>query len=656
VIELNPILELIVAGRYEMAWSAFSSLEQPSALDERWAGYALAILGRGFEARDLLLRSRRRGCLEAGIELSFTQQSIGELARAQEALDRLNLESFSGLDRAFAERQAGMLALARGGYRNALNAFERAWVSAHDDENGSIALPGIAQALAFVCAHLGHDVRADHYYGFALERASAAMCGSLFLARAASRINLDLIDGAEADLIAARPLLEGDSYSQASLEHHMGLLAGARGQWSEASNHFKRAVQLAETVGNTVIACSAELGVASAFLQLGEYRRARTHLDRATKRCETANALADLALLEGEYCLRNQQPDRAVPHLERAAQAFKDLDLERHAARTYLYLSEAHLMQAGNGSADAALEAAAVIWRSLGTDAPLNDFDTLPLTLEHLRQQPQHAAHGLYETLQLQNQRAPIPAAGRQLHLITLGAARLELNGISVRLELRRAIELLAYLLRAAHNGQDRARPEGSRPEGCSMTEVLCDLFPDVPQRQARLYFHQVRYELEKKIPGLSVPYNAIKRTYMVQSPIQITWDVLEFEAALSEQSPEGVNRAFRHYAGPFLPQSEGEWLETERASLNALALSAGLQWCKTWFERQQYGRCIQLATRLLEIDPLDESLNEHLVRATKALEGRVAARQTLKRLKKRFESELGSVAAGLPQYELEKR
>ena len=69
-------------------------LEEPTALDERWAGYSLAIIGRGFEARDLLLQARRRGCLEAGIELSFTQQSIGEFARAQEALERLNLGSF----------------------------------------------------------------------------------------------------------------------------------------------------------------------------------------------------------------------------------------------------------------------------------------------------------------------------------------------------------------------------------------------------------------------------------------------------------------------------------------------------------------------------------------------------------------------------------
>ena len=40
--------------------------------------------------------------------------------------------------------------------------------------------------------------------------------------------------------------------------------------------------------------------------------------------------------------------------------------------------------------------------------------------------------------------------------------------------------------------------------------------------------------------------------------------------------------------------------------------------------------------------------LNEHLVRATRALEGRVAARQTVKRLRQRFETELGTLPVTL--------
>jgi DNA-binding SARP family transcriptional activator/tetratricopeptide (TPR) repeat protein len=644
---MNTIFQLIVAGQYQMAWDTYQTLEAPTALDERWAGYALAIIGRGFEARDLLLQARRRGCLEAGIELSFTQQSIGELARAQEALERLDLESFSGLDRAFAERQSGMLALAQGDYRNALNAFERAWVSAHDDDDGSVALPGIAQALAFVCAHLGYDVRADHYYGFALERGSAAMRGSLLLARAASRINLDLIDGAESDLHTACPLLEGDAYSQASLEHHTGLLADARGQWHEAVNHFKKAVQLAETVGNTVIACSAELGAASALLSLGDHRRARTHLDRAAKRCETPNALADRAMLEGEFYLRRQQPELAVSHLERASRALMELHADRNAARAQLWLAEAHLAQQNPCAADSALEDAATIWRALGADAILSELRALPNVLQHLNNDSNHPARGMYDAFHRQT-RVPAMLAPARLHLYSLGKSRLELDGTAVRLELRRALEVLVYLLRVAQ----------THPEGSSIQNVLRDLFPDVAQRQARLYFHQVRYELEKKIPGLGVPYNATNRTYALRCDFEITWDVLEFEAALAEQSPAGVTRAFKLYGGGLMPNAEGEWLESERASLNAHALKSGLEWCKTWFERQQYGRCVQLATRLLEIDPLDESLNEHLVRATRALEGRVAARQTVKRLRQRFETELGTLPVTLEpdQHGLEKQ
>jgi DNA-binding SARP family transcriptional activator len=630
---LNTILELIVGGQYETAWLAFEAIHEPSATDERWAGYALAILGRGLEARDLLLKSRRRGCQEAGIELSFTQQSIGELARAQEALDRLDLESFGGLDRAFAERQSGMLALANGDYKKALSAFERAWVSAHDDDLGSIALPGIAQALAFVCSHLGHDIRADHYYGFALERGSLAMRGSLLLARAASRINLDLLEAAESDLLAARPLLEGDAYSFPSLEYHLALLDVARGQWLAAASQFRKSLQLAQTVGNTVIECSAELGLASSFMAMNELDRARTHLDRAAKSCETPTSFADLALLEGELHLRTNQPALAVGHFQRAVDAFIEQHAERSAGRANLWLAEAHLSDCNSQGADEALGRAEVIWRALRADSMVNEISSLPAVLEHLTARTTHPASDLLTAYRTQNEQSYTQSVAR-LHLTTLGQVRLELNAVPVRLELRRAPEVLAYLLRAAQ----------TRPEGSSIQEVLLDLFPDVPQRQARLYFHQVRYELEKKIPGLSVPYDANNKTYAINCAFEITWDVLEFEAALAEQNPTSVTRAFKLY-GPFMPQAEGEWLEAERATLNAHALKSGLEWCKTWYERQQYGRCIQLATQLLEIDPFDESLNEHLVRATKALEGRVAARQTVKRLRQRFESELGNMS-----------
>jgi two-component SAPR family response regulator len=338
-----------------------------------------------------------------------------------------------------------------------------------------------------------------------------------------------------------------------------------------------------------------------------------------------------LAQLEGEYGLLSQRPDLAVGHLERAAQSFAELHADRRAARSNLWLAEAHLLGQNPQSADAALMQALTVWRAIGADAILGELHSLPVVIKYLNGNPEHPAHSIHEAYRTQTQAANTESATR-VYLHSLGGARLELAGQMVRLELRRSLEVLAYLMRAAQH----------HPEGSSIQDVLRDLFPDVPQRQARLYFHQVRYELEKKIPGLSVPYNAATRTYAIQAAFEITWDVFEFEAALAEQSPAGVTRAFKIYAGNLMPQAEGQWLESERAVLEAHALKSGLHWCKTWFERQQYGRCIQLATRLLEIDPFDESLAEHLVQATKALEGRVAARQTVKRLHQRFASELG--------------
>jgi two-component SAPR family response regulator len=641
--DMNPIFKLIADGHYEMAWTSFEALEQPSPMDDRWAGYALAILGRGLEARDVLLRARRRGCQEAGIELSFTLQSIGEFAQAKEALSRLDLGTFSALDRAFSERQAGMLALADGDYRMAIQSFELAWVSAHDDEDGAIALPGIAQALAFSFAHLGNDVRANHYYGFALEHGSSAMRGSLLLARAASRINLDRIAEAESDLNAARELLVEDPFSQASLELHTAEISTIRGLWQQAADQFLNALKLADAVGNNVIACSAELGAASAFIPMRDFRRARTHLDRAAKRCETPSSWADLALLEGEWFLRNGQLDLAIGQLERAVEQFTVLHTGRSVGMASVFLAEAHLMNDHPLLADVALERVADIWQALLPDSSadleagsrslnsiLNELRSLPRLLEYLESQPKHLARPIFDACVSPS--VSETSISNRLHLTSLGSSKLDLNGRSVRLDLRRCLEVLAYLIRFSQ----------TQPQGPSLKEVLCDLFPDTPPGQARLYFHQVRYELEKKIPGFAVSFMAASRTYAIQTEIALTWDVLEFEAGLNEANAAGALRAFEVYAGPFMPQAEGDWLEAERARLNAQALRSGLEWCRTWYERGHFGRCIQLTSRLLELDGLDENLSELLVRATESLEGRVAARQTVKRLRKRFELELG--------------
>jgi two-component SAPR family response regulator len=210
--------------------------------------------------------------------------------------------------------------------------------------------------------------------------------------------------------------------------------------------------------------------------------------------------------------------------------------------------------------------------------------------------------------------------------LLSLGQTSLSVAGVPVRLKLRRALEVLSYLLR--------------HPDGVSLRQVTRDLFPDTASRQAQLYFHQARYELEKKIPGLNAPMDASNRKYSVQC-VNLRWDVLEFEQGLANDHNQHP-KALELYQGPYMPEAEGEWVENERERLNTLLLEAGLRTCEHLYAQGQFLQCQQLAKHILRIEPLDEAISEHLIRATQALEGHAVAQQTAQRLRRHLQKELG--------------
>lgn len=54
--------------------------------------------------------------------------------------------------------------------------------------------------------------------------------------------------------------------------------------------------------------------------------------------------------------------------------------------------------------------------------------------------------------------------------------------------------------------------------------------------------------------------------------------------------------------------------------------------------------RALSLTRRLLDIEPFDESLNALLLKATLAVEGERAARIAFRRVRERFEDEIGEV------------
>jgi len=156
-------------------------------------------------------------------------------------------------------------------------------------------------------------------------------------------------------------------------------------------------------------------------------------------------------------------------------------------------------------------------------------------------------------------------------------------------------------------------------------------------------------------VPGLRIPYDRMTRTYRVSCPeIEIRWDVADLRRTLNAHSGINALEIFSRYGGPFLPRAEGPWAGTVRNELQRWIVQMGLEMMDEWYVRGEHTKCLALASRLVDIEPLDEGLNEFLLKTTLIVEGQSAARQVYRRIRERYEDEYGEVPLNLRRYQLQ--
>lgn len=81
-----------------------------------------------------------------------------------------------------------------------------------------------------------------------------------------------------------------------------------------------------------------------------------------------------------------------------------------------------------------------------------------------------------------------------------------------------------------------------------------------------------------------------------------------------------------------------------------------GLETVECWYQVGDDEKCIQLAERLLPLDPLDEALHTFLLNATWQARGLMAARHLYCHSAATFLREVGEVPLGLSKLEQEWR
>ncbi|MDQ3931132.1 MAG: SARP family transcriptional regulator, partial [Chloroflexota bacterium] len=234
-----------------------------------------------------------------------------------------------------------------------------------------------------------------------------------------------------------------------------------------------------------------------------------------------------------------------------------------------------------------------------------------------------------------------------QLVITTLGGLHFSQGGIPVaELALRKAEALFVYLACTR-----RPQPR----------EVLADLFWD--ERSPSQSLGSLRMALSSLRAHLA-PYLIVTRAtvaFNYDSPH--TLDVAEFERHLdtarshgatgNEQPTEAVREleeTVALYRGPFLQgfylrDASGfeEWMLMEQERLQRLVTVALQDLVATYLRRGEYSAGIPHASRLLQMDPLDEEMHRQLMRLLAHSGQRAAALEQYQTCRRILSAELGT-------------
>lgn len=629
---MGAVLHKFFEGDFEGGWRCYQTLTQPSFEDDRIAALCLINLQQAQQAKNLLLKTRARGCKAAAIELATTYRILGQEALGKETLERIEIRSLNGLDRVMALREWGAIHLCDGNLTAASEALEKAWEAAYETPFTPNLLASIGQLLGRVYSDRGRDHLAADYLDIALQSANRVKSVYIRATRALCLAYLGCFEEAQADLEAAK----ADSVHvplAIPFFHWVGAeLERAKGNSEQAVELSRRSAEAAREAQDTETECYAELNLCALETAEGKLEAAQAHLARAKNLTVNAKAESYYWLRQGALHSRSGQAE-AGRWLQKSVETFEHLGLDREAAWGWLHLADWHLRSGQSLLANEALSKATQARYAIGSGSPLLvELRYLPRLVAHLAGLPEDAyGRALYDDLQQLPGQTPLWVEVR-----TLGQTQIVVGGKRVRLDMRRSVEVLAYLL--GHPGSP-------------LEQILLTLFPDESPETARNYFHQVRYDLARAVAGISVPFSSSSKTYSVAGEgLELTWDVAELRQALRQGGEAGIAKALDLYQGPFLPSADSEWANTERQDIAWSVIRTGLETIGTWFAQGQYEKCLSLAGRLLEIEPYDEALNEYLVRATKALQGEAAARRTVARLVHRFENELGDLPPALDE------
>jgi tetratricopeptide (TPR) repeat protein len=634
----NPILERIILGQYASGWELYQSLEQPTPQDQRFAASCLLYLQQPNTAKQLLLQAINAGCIEATIELSIVYRMSNEIEKSQKILNQFDQSRLSEFDRVLLAREWGIIHYQLGRLTQAQTSFQSAMDIALNNTKAKKLLPNISFMLGVVMNARGYVVQAKNHFRQALDTPDQTHRSYVLANHGLCQTYLGEFEAAQHDLEIA---LEQSQYLpviRPVLHYYLGQLFRAQGDAAKALCWYTESIHLSEAVGEFETEFYAHIGAISVYTNQELFSEARKHLARARLLANSTKMLAFTDLREGALLVRSGQA-KGLGFLEQSVAGFESLSLERETCWARLHMAEAHLRQGYESTAMSFIDAATDVRNALGLGAAVTlELRGLPFVLEQiLSLQPGNYAYCLREDWQtLKGFTAP------DLQIRSLGGVALTLNGQKVKLNagLATSIEVITYILSNPHS---------------SLEQIIGNVFAEKLPEAAKRYFHLIRNEIKQHIPGASIPFDDITRTYYFDpGEAQLVWDYLEVSRQIIQGGSNNLKRALESYKGEFLTSSESEWVLEKRDTLEWNLLKFGVGVLEESFEKRDFKTCLESAERMLEFTKQSDNLEEtetvfdYLIRATFELKGPKLGLRELERINKQFTREYGVIPAFL--------
>jgi hypothetical protein len=603
----EPINVINLIGHSNFPWVVRLSRQQPLTPAEHfWVACAHVRLGHPLPAIEHLTRARLEGFETAAAMLGLVYQANQETKAAQFTLEGIQTEALDATGQMLYQQLRAALAHQNNEHEQASEAILLAQPHALEPQH-RIFRPGLAKLALLIAAKTpGSD---QHWMLEVLDHLDP-------IQPQITSTSPEQHD--QLEMVLEKTKLEHLNYM---LQAHIHLIRAhhrhCRSRHEEAVKDLERVVAL--TVGHqqTELQFQAQLGFARVFMDTSHpVKHIREHLERAqslARKNDAREAQVQLALARWHT---HDRDEKVFDTLQAAQTAALNLQHRHDNAINYLHLCEAMLQYDQPEKADRALEAARRIFGRV-------DQANIELELEHLP---------LTRSKLLSTRPREIdPNDTGEVLLKTLGTAQIQHNARHVKLNigLSRTLAILTFLLE--HPNAD-------------LSEIQLAVF-DGSNNQFRSYLHQSRYELQRQIPGLSLPYNREGRTYSIETNnLRLRWDAQELLRALRELNYGDLVNQLEDYKGPFLNALDTPWTEEVRNRIETHLTQQGTKVLEQLHDQGRHGLCLQLAERLLKINPFLPEVVATQIRSTTELYGEEAGKRLQTEIARQLKAQFGGI------------